>query len=118
MSKTKEVDNLAIHKNKHKPLTIQVKTKRYQKKQWTLGNKCEGLVGDNIFYVFVSLNEMDVPHYHIIPSHIVADTVRKSHEAWLKSPGKQGQVHNNNPIRKFSDEQDQYLNNWECLLKL
>lgn len=117
MSNTKEFDILAIHRVTHRQLAIQVKTTKYKKKEWTLGKKCEDLVGEDIFYAFVSLNEMDVPEYHIIPSEIVATRVRTSHSEWLNTLGKRGQSHNDTSIRKFSDEKDVYLNNWECLLR-
>lgn len=37
-------------------------------------------VGDNIVYIFVSLNELDTPEYHIVPSKIVADTISREYQ--------------------------------------
>lgn len=37
----------------------------------------ETLLRDDIFYIFVSLNELEAPEYHIVPSKIVTDTIRK-----------------------------------------
>ena len=45
----------------------------------------------------------EAPEYHIVPSKIVADTIRKNHEKWLNTPGKKGQKHNNTNIREFYD---------------
>ena len=73
------------------------------------------LTGDNIIYFLVSLNELEQPEYHIVPSKIVAKTIREEHAKWLATPGRNGQQHNDNPIRKFSDSDDKYLNNWDCL---
>lgn len=115
MSNTKDFDILAIDRETYKQFAIQVKTTGYKQKVWTLSAKNEDLVGDSIIYFFVSLNELDVPEYHIVPSSIVAKTVRKSHQEWLNTPGKKGQKHNDNPMRKFSDLDNKYLNNWECL---
>ena len=58
---------------------------------------------------------MEVPEYHIVPSKIVAETVKNGHQKWLETPGRNGQQHNDNPMRKFADTEDKYLNNWECL---
>lgn len=115
MSNTKDFDILAIDRETYKQFAIQVKTTGYKQKVWTLSAKNEDLVGDSIIYFFVCLNELDVPEYHIVPSSIVAKTVRESHQEWLNTPGKKGQKHNDNPMRKFSDLDNKYLNNWECL---
>lgn len=115
MSNTKDFDILAIDRETYKQFAIQVKTTGYKQKVWTLSAKNEDLVGDSIIYFFVSLNELDVPEYHIVPSSIVAKAVRESHQEWLNTPGKKGQKHNDNPMRKFSDLDNKYLNNWECL---
>ena len=66
-------------------------------------------------YIFVSLNELDIPEYHIVPSKVVSETVKKSHQEWLNTPGKRGQKHNDNPMRKFSDIDGKYLNRWDLL---
>ena len=115
MSNVKDFDILAINRKTNNQYAIQVKTTSYKSKEWTLGKKNEDLMGDNIIYIFVSLNELDVPEYHIVPSKIVADTIKKDHANWLKTPGRNGQKHNDNPMRKFSDKEDVYLNNWKCM---
>ena len=90
MSNVKDFDLLAIERDTHKQIAIQVKTTGYKQKKWTLSKKNESLVGDNVFYVFVSLNELDVPEYHIVPSRIVANTIREYHQNWLNTPGEEG----------------------------
>ena len=65
MSNVKDFDILAIHRETHEQFAIQVKTTGYKQKKWTLAKKNEELIGDNIFYVFVSLNELDTPEYQI-----------------------------------------------------
>ncbi len=112
MSNTKDFDILAINRETLNQYAIQVKTTSYKSKEWTLGQKNEDLVGDNIVYVFVSLNELETPEYHIVPSKIVAERIKKEHSEWLNTPGKNGQKHNDNPMRKFNDKEDKYLNNW------
>ena len=84
-------------------------------KKWTLSKKNEDLRGSNIFYIFVSLNELDAPEYHIVPSDIVADTIKTSHQNWLKTPGKKGQQHKDTTIRVFEDKEDLFHNRWDLL---
>ena len=115
MSNVKDFDILAINRNSYHQYAIQVKTTSYKTKAWTLSVKNESIEGDNIIYFFVSLNELNEPEYHIVPSKVVAKTIREDHAKWLATPGRQGQKHNDNPIRKFSDTDDMYLDNWNCL---
>jgi len=115
MSNTKDFDILAINRTNFNQYAIQVKTTSFKQKNWALNKKNEDLIGDNIIYVFVSLNELDDPEYHIVPSKIVADEIKNSHQEWLNTPGKKGQAHNDNPMRRFSDNEDKYLNRWDFL---
>ena len=112
---TKDFDILAISRETYNQYAIQVKTTSYKSKEWTLGKKNEDLMGDNIVYIFVSLNELDNPEYHIVPSKIVAETIKREHSEWLNTLGRNGQKHNDNPMRKFNDKDDKYLNNWNYL---
>ncbi len=115
MSNVKDFDILAINRETYKQFAIQVKTRSTKDKIWPLSIKNENIIGDNIIYFFVSLNDLNIPEYHIVPSTIVAKTIKENHKKWLETPGKKGQQHNDNPIRKFSDYDDKYLNNWSCL---
>lgn len=116
MSNTKDFDILAIQREKpYKQFAIQVKTTSYSHKEWTLSAKNEELYGENIFYVLVVLNGENTPEYHIVPSEVVAKSVKESHQAWLDTPGRKGQAHNDNNMRKFSDKENKYLNRWDLL---
>lgn len=115
MSNTKDFDILAINRETYEQIAIQVKTTASRKKEWILSAKNEELYGENIFYIFVALNELDTPEYHIIPSNTVAQTIREGHQRWLNTPGKGGKRHNDNSIRTFNDNNDEFLNNWHCL---
>lgn len=115
MSNTKDFDILTINRQNYHQYAIQVKTTTFKKKKWLLGKKNETLFRDDIFYVFVALNELDTPEYHIVPSKVVADTISNSHQEWLKTPGKKGQNHNDNTMRAFTDINDEYLNRWDLL---
>ncbi len=115
MSNVELFDILAINRTTHKQFAIQVKTHHSTNKKWTLGPKNEQIKDDNIIYFFVTLNEMDAPEYHIVPSKIVAEVISREHQVWLQTPGKNGQPHKDNSIRKFSDRDDKYLDKWEFL---
>ena len=111
MSNTKDFDILAINRDNNKQFAIQVKTTT--KTNWLLSKKNEELVGDSIIYVLVKLNGLDAPEYHIVPSKIIARDLKKSHKKWLKELGKNGQPHNDNPMRVFYDLDNKYLNKWD-----
>lgn len=117
MSNVKDFDILAINRETYVQYAIQVKTTGHKKKKWVLNKKCEELVGQNIIYFFVALNEIDTPEYHIVPSKDVAEIVKNSYQMWLESPGKSGQKHNDTNIRNFTDYEDTYLNRWDFLGK-
>jgi len=113
MSNVKDFDILAVNRETHEQFAIQVKTTGYKQKRWTLAKKNETLMGDNIYYVFVSLNELETPEYHIVPSKVVAETISKFHFDWLNTPGKNGKQHNDTNIRSFYDTEDEYLDKWD-----
>ncbi len=115
MSNVKDFDILAIDRKTHEQFAIQVKTTGYKQKKWTLSKKNEDLKGNNIFYIFVSLNELDTPEYHIVPSKVVANTIKTAHQNWLNTPRKNGQKHNDTNIRNFEDKEDTYNNRWNLL---
>lgn len=115
MSNTQNFDILAINRVSNKQYAIQVKTTKYKKKKWLLGKKNETLVDDNIFYIFVALNDLDIPQYHIVSSRVVSKTIIKNHKEWLNAVGKHGQKHNDNNLRYFEDKEDLYLNRWDYL---
>lgn len=115
MSNTKAFDILIINRSNNNQYALQVKTTAHRKKRWQLSVKNETLIGDNIFYVFVSLNELDTPEYHIVPSTVVASTIIANHQRWLSMPNKKGGKHNDNNIRLFEDKEDQYLDRWDLL---
>lgn len=113
---TKGVDILCSNEDATKTVAIQVKTNKGYAKDWILNEKCENYFADNLFYVFVNLNNAEKhPDYTIVPSKIVADDIRSNHKAWLDAPGKKGQAHNDGPNRKFRDKEEKYLERWDLL---
>ena len=108
MSNTKDFDILAISRRNGKQVALQVKTNHTTQKTWTLSCKNEDIIDKNVYYVFVCLNEQGNPDYYIIPSHIVAKSVKKSHADWLNGKTKNGQKRNDTSIRKFSFKISKY----------
>jgi hypothetical protein len=64
---------------------------------------------------FVRLNDLDAPEYHIVPRADVVKYASENHKRWLNTPGRKGQAHKDNSMRKFSDPSQKYLNKWELL---
>lgn len=93
---------------------MQVKTNNSNKKAWVLNKRAEELSEDNFIYVFTNLKELDqLPDYYIVPSKIVSEYIKKEHEEWLKTPGKNGQAQRENNMRMFRDEKEEFRNKWE-----
>ena len=112
-------DSIDIHASRladNKMFAIQVKTTQVKRRQWPLSAKAEKIYSQNHFYVFVNLKGIqERPDYFIVPSEVVAQTTQDSHQLWLDTPGKQGQVHNDNTMRVFSDKEGAYLEKWDLL---
>ena len=105
MKNSKGVDILVTNADATKSLAVQVKTNQGDLKWWLLDKKAENYHADNLFYIFVNLNNGQAPAYFIVPSKIVAKTIKDNHELWLKTPGKRGQPH----------KEQKYLNRWDLL---
>lgn len=113
---TKGIDILASDVSATRQVGIQVKTNQGSKPEWVLSEKAEDFYADSLFYVFVNLkHQQERPDFYIVPSKVVAAYVKTTHQEWLKSPGKRGQAHKDNPVRKFRDEKEQYRDRWDLL---
>ena len=96
--------------------SIQVKTNSDGSATWLLNKKAETFSSDNHFYVFVALAEFGKrPCYYVVPSRVVADYTRRSHEKWLSSPKKDGSPRKDSTMRKFKDPDGEYLERWELI---
>lgn len=83
LKNTKGIDILVSNETSLKTIVIQVRTSRKRAKQWILSKKCEEYYGENLFYVFLNLNEIGVrPDFHIVPSKIVSDYIKETHKNW------------------------------------
>jgi len=116
---TKGMDVLASNSDASKSVGIQVKTTVYPRKEypsWMLGEKAENYFSDSLFYIFVLLKEGDErPDFYIVPSKIVAEHTKTTHQAWLDKGKEQGKIYNNSNLRKFNDKEKKYLERWDLL---
>jgi hypothetical protein len=113
---TKGVDILCSNSDASKSVAVQVKTNRGSKRDWVLNVKSESYYADNLYYVFVNLNDNEKsPDYFIVSSVEVAKHTKETHATWLSTPGRDGKAHNDSTMRKFSDPEEKYLNRWDLL---
>ena len=116
LNNARGIDIQCSNREATKTIGIQVKTSKGRQTEWVLNKKIEGYYADNLFYIFVCLNSnQDPPDYFIVPSKTVAEFAKTYHQEWLTTPGRKGQMHKDNPMRKFRDEKKIYLNRWELL---
>ena len=84
---------------------IQVKTRRDigRDKGWHMKAKHDALCAERMFYVFVDVgNDEDSPvSYFVVPSRVVADCCRISHEIWEQTPSAKGKPHKKSELRRF-----------------
>jgi hypothetical protein len=80
-----------------------------------LNRKVESDTADDLFFVFVTLNDLGNPDHYIVPKGEVARFVKDSHKKWLIIPGRRGQVHVDTPMRKFKDPDGRYRDQWNLL---
>ena len=112
---TKGIDIMVANEDATKTVGVQVKTNQGSSDWWMLSDKAEDYFAENLFYIFVNLNNGNKPDFFIVPSKIMAIAVKESHRKWLITPGRKGRKHKDNPIRQFKDEEKQYLNRWDLL---
>jgi len=98
---------------------------------WHMKDKHETIESDTLFYAFVDFGKdtTAAPVCYIVPSAIVADVLRRSHQAWLEKPGRGGKPHKDGDMRRFLPNYDkmglmigrgpgwldQYRENWALL---
>jgi len=113
---TKGVDILCSNDDTSRTVGIQVKTNRGKKRNWILNQKAENYQADDLYYVFVNLNDNETPpDYFIVPSKEVAKYTKESHQEWRDKPGRNGQKHNDTTMRQFFDHEEKYRNRWDLL---
>ena len=112
------IDIIASNANGSKSLSIQVKTNSHGSKSWLLNKKSEEFFSKNHYYILVALNQINErASFHIVPSKVVAEYTKYRHANWLKGTKRDGSERKDSTMRKFSDQENKYLEAWH-LLKL
>jgi len=100
---TRGIDILASNGSASRSVGIQVKTNQDSRLGWLLNRKAEDYSEDNLFYVFVNLNGGGQPDFYVVPSEIVSNAAKEGFAWWLRTPGRRGEQHKDNPMRMFDD---------------
>lgn len=98
------VDVLILAHDESIIATLQVKTRTGVSRGWPMNVKHETISALRYFYAFVDLQvpEERLPITYIIPSEVVADVLKQSHESWLNTPPSRGNhKHTDNPVRQI-----------------
>lgn len=94
------VDILVLSPDEQVIATIQVKARtKGPDRGWPMNVKHEEISAPRYFYALVDF-EPSQPVTYIVPSVVVADFVKKSHAAWLNTPGAGGRAHRDNVMRR------------------
>lgn len=113
---TRGVDLLVSNAEATRSVGIQVKTRQSSGREWMLTKKIEvDELAENLFFVFVSLNALERPSFHVVPRDVIVRYASENHQIWLRTPGKHGNPHRDNPMRKFRDESDACRDRWDIL---
>jgi len=84
---TSGIDIIASKDNK--TIHIQVKTNSYGKTKYLLSKANENLASEKLYYVFVTLKEENTrPDFYVVPSKLVADYIKRTHEHWATLPSR------------------------------
>lgn len=122
-----DVDLLVLDEKAQIMKNLQVKTRsKGADGGWHMKKKHDILMSPHLWYVFVDM-EPESPTCFVIPSQIVADAVRTSHQIWMETPGVKGQAHKETDMRRirpnypfdvpgfFNGWMDQYREEWGLL---
>jgi hypothetical protein len=105
---TRKVDILVNFIDGGNPILVQVKsTLNTPRTGWPLSAKHEQVGGEDLFFCFVTLSS-EHPAVFVVPSEIVAKHCRLSHQLWLDTPGKKGEVHNDSNMRQITNRDQNY----------
>lgn len=96
MGNCPNTDILVSDKAGTKFVHVQVKTFVPGNKTCSVGMKAERTFGGNFFWILAGIPEPSQQAeftYYIIPSAVMASSVKRSFQAWAQAPGKKGQAH-------------------------
>lgn len=121
---TRKADILVNFLDADTSCLIQVKTRSTKGGDfgWHMSKKHEDIKDRDLFYCFVDLS-LEPAKIYVIPSKVVAETIKESHQKWLDTPGVKGQKHKTTELRRISPKMklehvpdnwlDKYSENWE-----
>lgn len=112
---TAGIDILASNASGSRTVAIQVKTTQGKRPVWTLGEKAESIHAPQLFYVLVLGLQSSLPEFYVVPSVVVARSIKRFHQTWLRTPGRGGKKHNDTSMRTFRDDKKKYLSAWARL---
>ncbi|RJP46134.1 MAG: hypothetical protein C4583_19370 [Anaerolineaceae bacterium] len=127
MGNTPNTDILCSNIEGTRFVHVQVKTFVPGGRTCSVGMKSEKNFGENFFWVLGGIPEPESKSdfvYYVIPSSVMAKEISKAHQAWLESPGKKGQEHNDSMIRivtlpphtSFTGwDVSEYQNRWDLI---
>ena len=75
---------------------------------WHMKKKHEDIASAALFYAFVDFGRelTDQPQCFIVPSTVVADVIRRSHQAWLQGEGRGGRARQDSDFRRLLPDFD------------
>jgi hypothetical protein len=102
LGNTPNVDILCSNREGTRFAHIQVKTFLPGNKTCSVGVKAEKYFGPSFFWVLGGIPDVGSERpfeYYIIPAKKMAKHVKEAHDLWIKTPGKKGRPHKENPVR-------------------
>lgn len=114
LKNTRGIDILVANYLGHS-VGVQVKTSQGAGKEWILTKGAETVSDPNLVYVFVNLNGLAEPHYHVVPSAVVAEHIARHHVEWLAGTKRDGGARKDTEMRAFRDREAQYRDAWHLL---
>lgn len=124
LGNTPHVDVLCSNQDGTRFAFIQVKSFHIKNKSCTVGVKAENVYAENFFWVIVGLS-YDVKQkdaFYIVPAGDMSESVSNLHKQWLNTPGKNGQQHKDNAIRKvhvgkseFEYDISDWVDRWDLI---
>ena len=116
LGNTPNVDILCSNTDGTKFAHIQVKTFVPGNRTCSAGVKATRFYDDSFYWILGGIpiigSDRDF-EYYIIPSRDMADNVKRAHELWLASPGKNGQPHKDNPVRTVHLPPHRSFSGWD-----
>lgn len=110
------IDILASNADASRRVSVQVKTNKGGSSKWILTKNAESFASEDHFYAFVILRALGQrPVFHIVPSKVVAHTVKTDHASWLLGTKKDGSDRKDSSIRNFRDDAGQFREAWHLL---